>query len=58
MRAAGNEWGRDLLGRAGSRDVGAELPRVLGELGFEATVEDDRLELAQVPVSDRRPEPA
>ena len=59
LRAVGNEWGRYLLGRPGSRDVAAELPRVLGELGYEATVEEDRLELARCPcatVAPSRPE--
>jgi len=49
LHAVGNEWGRYLLGRPGSRDIAAELPRVLGELGYEATVEGDRLELARCP---------
>ena len=55
----GDEWGRYLLGRPGSRDVDAELPRVLRELGYEASVEADRLELARCPcptVAPGRPE--
>jgi predicted ArsR family transcriptional regulator len=48
-RAVGGEWGRYLLGRPGSHDIDAELPRVLGELGYQARVEDGRLELAGCP---------
>jgi predicted ArsR family transcriptional regulator len=49
LRAVGSEWGRYLLGRPGSHDIDSELPRVLGELGYEASVEDDQLELAKCP---------
>jgi predicted ArsR family transcriptional regulator len=49
LRAVGAEWGRYLLGRPGSHDLGAELPRVLGGLGFEASVEDHELRLAKCP---------
>jgi predicted ArsR family transcriptional regulator len=59
LRAVGSEWGRYLLGRPGSHDVGAELPRVLRELGYQAHVEEDQLELASFPcptVAPGRPE--
>jgi predicted ArsR family transcriptional regulator len=59
LRAVGSEWGRYLLGRPGSHDVEAELPRVLGELGYQAGIEEDRLELAGCPcptVAPGRPE--
>ena len=59
LRAVGSEWGRYLLGRPGSHDVGAELPRVLRELGYQARVEEDQLELARCPcptVAPGRPE--
>ena len=49
LRDVGNDWGRYLLGRPGSYDIGSELPRVLGELGYEASVEADRLQLANCP---------
>jgi predicted ArsR family transcriptional regulator len=59
LRAVGNEWGRYLLGRPGSYDIDSELPRVLGELGYEATVGGDRLQLARCPcptVAPSKPE--
>ncbi|MEA2388673.1 MAG: hypothetical protein QOG41_1446, partial [Thermoleophilaceae bacterium] len=45
LRALGLEWGRFLQGRPGARDIAAALPRALEQLGFEASVEDSRLEL-------------
>jgi predicted ArsR family transcriptional regulator len=59
LRAVGNEWGRYLLGRPGSYDVDAALPRVLGELGYEARVANNRLQLAKCPcptVAPNKPE--
>ncbi|MFL5854468.1 MAG: helix-turn-helix domain-containing protein [Solirubrobacteraceae bacterium] len=49
LRAVGSEWGRYLLGRPGSHDIDSELPRVMRELGYEASVEDDQLQLAKCP---------
>ena len=59
LRAVGNDWGRYLLGRPGSYDIDSALPRVLGELGYEASVDGDQLRLAKCPcptVSPNEPE--
>jgi predicted ArsR family transcriptional regulator len=59
LRAVGNEWGRYLLGRPGSYDIDSALPRVLGELGYEASVGNNRLQLAKCPcpvVAPNKPE--
>jgi predicted ArsR family transcriptional regulator len=49
LRAVGNEWGRYLLGRPGTYDIDSALPRVLGELGYEASVTGTQLRLAKCP---------
>lgn len=51
LRAVGEEWGRYLIGRPGSYDVDTELPRVLGRLGFDATVSQGRVQLSGCPCS-------
>lgn len=56
LRAVGEEWGRYLLGRPGSYDIEAELPRVLGTLGYEANVLGGRLEMARCPCSTVAPD--
>lgn len=56
LRAVGDEWGRYLLGRPGSYDVETELPRVLAQLGYEATVNPRRLELSGCPCSTVAPD--
>jgi predicted ArsR family transcriptional regulator len=59
LRAVGNEWGRYLLGRPGSYDIHSALPRVLGDLGYEASIEKNRLQLARCPcptVAPNKPE--
>ena len=59
LRDVGNDWGRYLLGRPDSHEIESELPRVMGELGYEATVDDDQLQLAKCPcprVAPGRPE--
>jgi predicted ArsR family transcriptional regulator len=49
LRAVGEEWGRYLLGRPGSRDIERELPLALERLGFDACVERGMLKLAGCP---------
>jgi predicted ArsR family transcriptional regulator len=56
LRAVGEEWGRYLLGRPGSYDVEDELPRVLGRLGFDASIDGGRLQLARCPCSTVAPD--
>ena len=49
LRAVGEEWGRFLQGRPGGHDVHVDLPRALGQLGFDAHVDGDTVELASCP---------
>jgi predicted ArsR family transcriptional regulator len=56
LRAVGEEWGRYLLGRPGTYDVQAELPRVLARLGFEASISGQRLLLSRCPCSTVAPD--
>src|SRR5436305_10347416 len=56
LRAVGEEWGRYLIGRPGSYDVEAELPRVLGRLGFEASLAGGKLQLSRCPCSTVAPD--
>ena len=56
LRAVGEEWGRYLLGRPGSYDAEDELPRVLGRLGFDASIDGGRLQLARCPCSTVAPD--
>lgn len=56
LRAVGEEWGRYLIGRPGSYDVADELPRVLGRLGFQASLDDGRVQLSRCPCSTVAPE--
>jgi predicted ArsR family transcriptional regulator len=56
LRAVGEEWGRYLIGRPGSYDVADEIPRVLGRLGFEASLDDGRLQLSRCPCSTVAPD--
>jgi predicted ArsR family transcriptional regulator len=51
LRSVGEEWGRYLIGRPGSYDVEDELPRVLGRLGFEASVSGGKVQLSHCPCS-------
>jgi predicted ArsR family transcriptional regulator len=51
LRDVGEEWGRYLIGRPGSYDVEDELPRVLGRLGFEASVAGGKVQLSRCPCS-------
>jgi len=56
LRAVGEEWGRYLLGRPGSYEVEDELPRVLGRLGFDASINGGQLQLARCPCSTVAPD--
>ena len=56
LRAVGEEWGRYLIGRPGSYDVQTELPRVLGRLGFDASVTAGSVQLARCPCSTVAPD--
>ena len=59
VKSVGEEWGRYLLGRPGSHDAQAELPKALERIGFDATCAGDTLTLAACPcrlVSPTRPE--
>jgi predicted ArsR family transcriptional regulator len=59
VRALGREWGRYLAGRPGSAEAQALLPKVLGDLGFEARMERSTVVLESCPcplVLDHRPE--
>ncbi|HKN94146.1 MAG TPA: helix-turn-helix domain-containing protein [Thermoleophilaceae bacterium] len=56
LRDVGEEWGRYLVGRPGSYDVEEELPRVLGRLGFEASVSNGKLQLTRCPCSTVAPD--
>src|SRR5262249_31899066 len=47
LRDVGKEWGRYLLGRPGTYEIEDELPRVLGRLGFGATVSGGRVQLSR-----------
>jgi predicted ArsR family transcriptional regulator len=49
LRELGAEWGRYLLGRPEARDPKTELPRILEELGFQATVTRGELRLSGCP---------
>lgn len=48
LRSLGEEWGRYLLGRPGTRDVDVELPRALERIGFSVEVGED-IELVGCP---------
>lgn len=56
LRAVGEEWGRYLVGRPGSYDLASELPRVLGRLGYEASVKGGRIHLMRCPCSTVAPD--
>lgn len=59
LREVGREWGRYLTGRPGQYDLEQRVPEVLRGLGFEATVEHDRVHLTGCPcptVAADRPE--
>jgi predicted ArsR family transcriptional regulator len=56
LHAVGEEWGRYLIGRPGSYEVEAELPRVLGRLGFDASVSGGKLQLSRCPCSTVAPD--
>src|SRR3954470_6394293 len=59
LLAVGREWGRYLAGRPGRYDLRDHVPRILGGLGFEASVEADRVRLWGCPcpaVAADRPE--
>jgi len=56
LRAVGEEWGRYLMGRPGSYEVETELPRVLGRLGFEASVSGGKVHLSRCPCSTISPD--
>src|SRR4051794_38746524 len=43
LREIGREWGRYLAGRPGQYDVRRRVPEILRSVGFDATVEDDRI---------------
>jgi predicted ArsR family transcriptional regulator len=45
----GRAWGRYTLGRPGAHDPEAEVVRALERLGYVATIEDNRLQLAGCP---------
>jgi predicted ArsR family transcriptional regulator len=55
LRAMGREWGRFLLGRPGDHNVEDELPLALEQLGFDAHLDGDRLELSACPCSQVLP---
>jgi predicted ArsR family transcriptional regulator len=56
LRAVGEEWGRYLMGRPGSYEVETELPRVLGRLGFDASVSGGKVHLTRCPCSTVAPD--
>ncbi|HKR99756.1 MAG TPA: helix-turn-helix domain-containing protein [Candidatus Dormibacteraeota bacterium] len=56
LRAVGEEWGRYLLGRPGTYDVQSELPRVLAQLGFEVSINGQRMQLSRCPCSTVAPD--
>jgi predicted ArsR family transcriptional regulator len=59
LERIGREWGRYLLGRPGGGQSDHHIPRVLGQLGFSATLHDDAVDLTRCPcplVSPPRPE--
>jgi predicted ArsR family transcriptional regulator len=56
LHAVGEEWGRYLVGRPGSYDIESELPRVLGRLGYEASVKGGRIQLSRCPCSTVAPD--
>ena len=49
LRTVGLEWGRWLLGRPGAHDVAEELPLALEQLGFQARITGDVLQLSACP---------
>ncbi|HKP88861.1 MAG TPA: helix-turn-helix domain-containing protein [Thermoleophilaceae bacterium] len=51
LRRVGEEWGRYLQGRPGAHDVQTDVPLALSRLGFDARVEDGRVELRSCPCS-------
>jgi predicted ArsR family transcriptional regulator len=59
LQDIGREWGRYLVGRPGRYDPAERIPTLLGRVGFEAEVRDDRVLLRGCPcplVSVDRPE--
>lgn len=56
LRTVGEEWGRYLVGRPGSYDLASKLPRVLGRLGFDASVTGGRIQLSRCPCSTVAPD--
>jgi predicted ArsR family transcriptional regulator len=59
LRDVGREWGRYLVGRPGRYDPRERVPQVLARLGFDATMEGDRVLLSGCPcptVASDRPE--
>ena len=49
LRQVGEEWGRYLVGRPGRYDLRERVPEILGRLGFDASVEEDRVRLTGCP---------
>jgi predicted ArsR family transcriptional regulator len=49
LRATGRDWGRYLAGRPGRHDLAQKIPEVLAELGWDAHLDGQAVELRNCP---------